>query len=417
MLARGEQAFTDHVEHIVRIVNEYRNCIANDLKIEVMHGFMFYIVGNCADKMWDRLKYPKHGVLLTSFFNNTLDSIQSPSSPRNSSDIAFLLTLHGHRGRNVRAKLKELAERAEVALCLPAVRDLDSAVDLFPELLKLDPKTCLAAFTQSTYREFHLLLSLLLLGYRDALGRLVTLKHGSPPEPRVLYKHINDVCDYLSLLHPIAHSAAASDYFRSVFRGHRGADRQRSSEDNTPGAVFLDEDDGHAESDEDDDELDGMARQKHWLSLMVAQFTAIDLVLRFVNDVWADDVTIKVIPTPQSEATLLPWDFLVKDVVTRLGFRRGQSEGQNRLDAHQAWEAVKNTRKRMKAFDRALTSSFTGRVHCESLLASMMFSPRISSESNIAVQGLTLDEIQVRPYIFPQRVFLPNFYDSLWMRP
>jgi hypothetical protein len=416
VLARGRQPFNEHVAHIVRIVNEYRKCTTSELKMDVMHGFMYYIVGQCAHKMWDRLKYAKHRVLLTGFFSKTLDSIQSPPSRRNPSDIAFLRIFRGHRGQIVRAKLKGLAERADVAVYLPAVRDVDFTVDLFPELLKLDPTTCHAVFTSSTCREFHVLLCLLLLGYRDALQHLVTLKQGSsPPEPRVLFRYINDVCDYLSLLHPIAHSAAASDYFISISRGRHRADGQRSSEDETPGA---DESDEHSGSDEeDDDELDGIGRQKRWLSLLVAQFSAIDLVLHFVNDVWTDNVTIKVVPTPPSEATLVPWELLVKDVVTRHGLGRGQSNGQNRLEAHQAWQAVENTRKRIKAFEHALTSSFTGRVHCESFLASMMFSRGVLSDGDIAVEGITLDEIQVRPYIFHQPAFLPMFYDSLWMRP
>ena len=407
-----------------------------------MEGFMYYVVGQCAPKMYYRFKHHKYRVLLDHLLHITVNSDlfhhRHPSSPPNTSDIAFLHVFRGHRGRSVRDKVMELASDprwmrvAQVLDVLPKTAP-PSTDEFFPELLKLDPQTRPAVFTSLTCREFHLLLCILLIGYRNSLYELDELKSKrDPPNPRELFQRINAICNYLSILHPLVNSAAMKDYCESILRSHAHTDVQDlSREHDTSDTTVQDESDedsqahdGYEESEQDSNADDEIGRSpigrhsaseqyKRWLGLLVAHFNAMDLVLAFVKDVWRDEVTIRLVSTPKPEATLIPWEDLVRDIIMRRGFQRSRLQGEHRLEAHSAWEALSNIWHRGGAFAFALEAGFHGRVHCESFIASMMLSAVTSPEST-AFAGVTSEEIQVRPLLsFTNQDILSTSCDSL----
>ncbi|KAF8872111.1 hypothetical protein BD779DRAFT_1679895 [Infundibulicybe gibba] len=238
------QPFDDHAKFIMQFTNQCRTLNASDDPVAeglLTQQFMTYIIGSSAPKMLHRIT---HDTYSEPYFNrivwlpaSNLQWVGKKTSPPNWFDRQFIIALHSKLGvRYLRGVQRSIAQPpadpdwGRLIKGLPAceAKDPDAYQFIFPNLWSLTPESK-ALYTQDTYREFHQILSILLLGYRDSLKRLIGLRGSEPTE---LGEAINAVRDCLAILQPIAHSAAAINHLSVV----ADAGSEQEDRDSTPAA-------------------------------------------------------------------------------------------------------------------------------------------------------------------------------------
>jgi hypothetical protein len=141
--------------------------------------------------------------------------------------------------------------------------------------MRVNPKTP-HILLRETYREFHRLLCLLILGYKDSLQQLAAMKVKEvAPQPSSLEPMVYSIMYYLALLHRLAYSKTIVNHFDMVavaVRRHGyqpsvlteweiGDGPANAAEDNMQGTV---ENKGAAKgTGEDDDDDDDGGDQDH----------------------------------------------------------------------------------------------------------------------------------------------------------
>ena len=325
----------------------------------------------------------------------------------NKFDTTFLHAFHSHRGQSLRKNIaKDLALRLasdsddEKSYILGQIlqRGINTPEDLFQNLLKLDPDTPQSIYTRETYREFHELLRLLLVGYKDSVKKLWLMKKDktSRPSPAILLVSINTICDYMSILHPLAYSAAIVKHFQmlAMVIQDLSLDNSAIADDNPPedSETEAEEIEIEEEDSADDTELIEddwvelpftMSEQyKRWLQLQMTYLDTVSLIITLVGKMPGEKtvpITLTIYPVPRTSPEMCPWDEVLRNVVGVAddGLRTASSEvpGYDQ-DAEQVLEAIYTMMDRYPEFKGALTNisskGFKGRIHCEAFLAGVI---------------------------------------------
>ena len=400
-------------EHTAQIMNFLNICQEKNSRNEG-DGFMLYVVGRSFPKMHRRITHRDHSRTL---FENIVElpmkdlKFRSTQSAPNKYDSHFLVAFKEYQGQSIRraiirdldSSLESLDDPVKRRILQDMVRKQPHDADnLFPRLLKLasayQPSRPQTIYTKKTYREFHQLLCLLLLGYRDSLQELMLLKKSqTPPPPEILYTRINISLNYLAVLHPLAHSKAIESYFSMVSTAIQSRHRhtaipQDIEEWETDPDSDLEDLDG--EEEEEDIDVPGvtpMVRRTpvaaevyiRWIRLQMSYFDAATFILRTMREVPTTvPITIKIFYPPYTGRMMKPWRDVVLDVVSRIGLSNddGTSDRQRQLDATSAINALEYlmTCPEYSAFGIALAKlssgkDFKGRMHCEACMVILMF--------------------------------------------
>src|ERR1700722_10016427 len=343
---RRDHTFEQHAAQITYYINEWHNTDPEDT-MAITEGFILYVVAQCVPKMWRRISpSPRRTPPPPKYFQQIVDLSADrlgyfPSESFNKFDTTFLKAFHGHRGRQIRKIITEDISLRRSNLyssddfCKSRILDticergILTADDLFLNILKLNPATPQTIYTPETYQEIHELLRFLLLGYRDSVGRLYTLKKNQthPPSSAILFSCIDAVCDYLSILHPLAYLKAMASH------------------------------------------------------LLNAASLIMTLVLQIPSDN-PDPITVKILSIPRVRNDMKPWEGVVRDVIGHVGLVRNGllpetlEISRHDLDAKLALEAINEMMGRHSDFDNAMkkvsSGKFRGRIHCEAFIASVM---------------------------------------------
>jgi hypothetical protein len=389
----------------------------------IKEGLALYVIGQCCPKMWRRINpntkfylpsRPQYFRQIVGISANSL--FYFPCNSFNKFDTAFLRTLRSYRGQRVceyiandlairKASRNDADEKSQV---------LDEILERgkktahpFKNLLKLDPNTPKSIYTRNTYREFHQLLRLLLLGYRDSVKRLYLMKKDKTTalSPATLYANIVTVCDYMSTLYPLAHSAAIVDHFQMLTVVLRNTtpndsaivDDYLSEDEKTEEEEIMAEDlADDVESIEDDQvELSLVMGERYsrWLQLQMTYLDAVSLIVTMVEDMPGDKtmpITLTVIPVPHPGKDIIPWQEVIREVTSRSGLARAGSDiPSDALDTERVLEAMNTMMDRYDEFKGAITNlsakGFKGRIHCEAFLASVMAEQRISTTDSVSI--------------------------------
>jgi hypothetical protein len=425
---RNDQTFEEHVAQIIYFVNKCRD--PNPVKVKaVADGFLLYVVGQSVHKMNRRINHKVHSTptfyALLSLSCRRL--VASFSYKFNTSDAAFLVMLHGHRGQRILRAIgrdlsthqhhipsesthqRQIPPDSPEAMKERALEELSSlhqhknADILFPYILGLNRETPQAIYNAETQNEFHLLLRLLLLGYHNSLKKLASLKKQSPPFPAKLFEYINTVCDYMSLLHPLAYSGAMVDHCHGLRIAHL-TQTSVNMERELPTVV---DDSAASSSEEDVDEDSGRGIQEtskltdsqsakmfsfgepytRWLQLQLIYVDAVSFIIKEVSQLPGDSssaITIKVLCVPHSGKNMLDWRDVIEDVIYRVGLRDKNNlfSAINNVEAHEsdvvkAIQAIDTEMRKDASFRRAMDhitpKQFKGREHCEACIAGLMF--------------------------------------------
>ncbi|KAF8886123.1 hypothetical protein BD779DRAFT_632756 [Infundibulicybe gibba] len=223
---RAGQTFDDHAKFIMQFANQFcSDPSPGTAAAGLVRSFITYVVGSSAPKMFLRLNHPKYSKpyfdAIVHLPTSELVWVTKWASPPNLADFSFIRILHGVHGvKFLRRVQQNIAQPpadphwARVISELPRCRtdDPDGYKLLFPGLWGLAGQLD-AIYTESTYREFHQMLCLALIGYRASLNTLVGL---SNPTQEDLLEAIDVVCNYLLILRPIADSAAFIDHSSTI---------------------------------------------------------------------------------------------------------------------------------------------------------------------------------------------------------
>ncbi|KAF8886122.1 hypothetical protein BD779DRAFT_1786606 [Infundibulicybe gibba] len=205
---------------------------ASDASSHLREGFIAYVVGSSAPKMLRRINHHIHSkpyfdavIRLPANDIKWIGENLKTSEYSNEPDSLLIETLHGEDGvrflKEVQAYIVQKPAPKD-----PHVRRLISELENsmgpgpvprtpFPKLWHLS--TTSALYTKETFREFHTLLSIALVGYRNGLK----LVQESNPTKEKLEKAINSVSAYLMVLSRIAYSAAAINHFAVIANNGR----------------------------------------------------------------------------------------------------------------------------------------------------------------------------------------------------
>ena len=172
-LTRTNQSFEEHVALVAHFINQRPNK-------QAWHNFYIYLITQSVLKMKRRFRARKHERLYSDIVGlpagdlKWKDYVPKP----NHFDDSFLIALHRDVGLwALEAIMKDLEKHRSGHVSANSAREwilseLDSyqpqtASNLFPNLMRVDPKTP-HILSRETYREFHRLLCLLILGYKDS---------------------------------------------------------------------------------------------------------------------------------------------------------------------------------------------------------------------------------------------------------
>ena len=424
---RHEQTFEQHASQITYFINQCRQTDPEKV-VAIREGLALYVIGQCCPKMWRRINpntkfhLPSRPQYFRQIVGISAHSLfYFPCNSFNKFNTAFLRTLHSYRGQCVCGYItNDLAIRMascddddEKSQVLDEIlwRGKKTADHLFQNLLKLDPNTPQSIYMRKTYREFHELLCLLLLGYRDSVKRLYLMKKDKTtvPSPATLYANIITVCDYMSTLCPLAHSAVIIEHFQmltivlwnTTVNDSAIIDDYLSEDEKTEEEEILAEDlADDAESIEDNQvELSLVmgVRYRRWLQLQMTYLNAVSLIITLVEDMPGDKtapITLTVIPVPHPSKDIIPWQEVIREVTHRSGLaddgvRAGSDIPSDALDAERVLEAMNTMMDRYPEFKGSITNfsakGFKGRIHCEAFLASVMAEQRISTTNSVSI--------------------------------
>ncbi|KAF8890467.1 hypothetical protein BD779DRAFT_1799541 [Infundibulicybe gibba] len=254
---------------------------------------------------------------------------------------------------------------------------------------------------ESTYREFHQLLCIALMGYRASLNTLVEF---SNPTQEDLSKSINVVCNYLMILRALAGTTAVIDHLYSVANAGRmdGSSHvaqepweveecEERSEYTTEGL--------EAESLEDSADMDvtnadgwgppGPAfdtPHARWLRLQVSYLTAVDNILGLsrLGAHSSGPIELVIYTTPSTGKFMAPLMPVVERTIKNtagLCLPVKGPDGNRLTDMEMIKMAFEDLREYISpSLGRSLDlmcqgSGFNGQVHCEVALLAVMFDP------------------------------------------
>ena len=176
---RTYQPFDEHVAIVAKYINQRSDAGA-------MVEFNCYVITQSVSKMERRFRARKHQHLFSNIVGLPAGDLtwnKNYVSQPNKCDRNFLTRLHSVPGSRalqlIMEDLEEHRKLGRVSADSPHQRilsELDSdrprtARDLFPNLMRVDPKEP-HILSKETYREFHQLLCLLILGYKRSLEKL-----------------------------------------------------------------------------------------------------------------------------------------------------------------------------------------------------------------------------------------------------
>ncbi|KAF8871146.1 hypothetical protein BD779DRAFT_1478400 [Infundibulicybe gibba] len=351
-----------------------------------------------------------------------LQWVGKKTSPPNWFDRQFIIALHSKLGvRYLRGVQRSIAQPpadpdwGRLIKGLPAceAKDPDAYQFIFPNLWSLTPESK-ALYTRDTHREFHQILSILLLGYRDSLKRLVGLRGSEPPEPPELEEAINAVHDCLAILEPIAHSAAAINHLSVV----ADAGSEQEDRDSTPAArepppasviAPSDEADDHEKIEmrleeatlEDSADMDVTDVEEalppslidtpliRWLKLQVAYFTVPNNIISlFQPDAHLPNpIKLTIYPIRYTGKTMAPLMPVLEDVVRKHPLHLATADESTDMElVKEAFATMVDSEDVHPSFGHVLGrmrwgSGFNGRIHCEAALAAHLFGPAESGSS------------------------------------
>jgi hypothetical protein len=453
---RAEQSFEDHVEQVRNLIDQYGKSMG-DFKT-----FLCYVVGWSARKMSHQIN-PK-GNNCSLLFMKAIVKLPAErlqwhtyeSSPYNKYDAIFFNDFSEHEGKSVyvyQLIWGDLLRYQQSGFTWP--EDLDrrrilgeihnqgpeSVHDLFPHLKSARKQRQAVYYTQETYRDFHRLLCLSLLGYRASVMALSKLRDKTEqPEAHVLKSSILIIQMYLTTLHPMAHSQVIVHHFSIVTHSNfYNSSNQSAVVDKETEIDVVDEMDDEEEEEEeegketeelwgdlDDEDTDIIQvevnpQEAHkfsmgewytcWLQLQVIYYDAIVTVTRMVQNTFKDkpegmSVTIQAISAPWMGRKMKSWRLVFEDVISRVGFLTDSSQPATITDKNVshvmlAFEAI-NGLEKTHGFKKGLKSlkHFCGQIHCEACIASLMFtSPELLLKSGTQIDSVLLSEIQVSHFL------------------
>jgi hypothetical protein len=377
---RREQSFEEHVAQVVKLTRQRADPTTQG-------RFQFYVIAKSAPKMLRRIQAKKHQFVYEDIVKYPVAVLMWNKAffahQPNKFDIYFLAMLHSSRGAWIMQSIMDRLERYRRSHHTstnnehtPILTELDScgpqtATDLFPHLMTVDPMTASGIYSQETYAEFHQLLRLLILGYKASVKKLSSLSRTNPRE-QDLRRRVIAVLFHQALLHQLAYSTAITNHFSmlaakvlpqrenaqgvaegiSQDRVGNDGDDNNHKRSNSANTFENMDDDGEADDSEDaddgrdadggendnDDDLDdeddddeddddeterlnvaealrqgGLANSyKVWLRLQVAYMDAIDTICSLPG---GDDVTIKVFSTPSIHCQVRDWRSVIRDVM------------------------------------------------------------------------------------------------------
>ncbi|KAF8886174.1 hypothetical protein BD779DRAFT_1531317 [Infundibulicybe gibba] len=433
--AGANQTFEDHATFIMKFANRFRNLDSSDERELLTEKFLVYVVGSSAPKMFHRINHSKYSQPyfkgIVALPTGSVEWIGEKVSSPNRWDFHFIKALHSDRGVQFLQRVQSYMVRpAPEGLVVPTdphwrrlveelpargVGESDAYKHLFPNLWNLAPGSKVL-YTQATYREFHQILCISLIGYRDSLDRLLGLKK---PTKQELWRGIDAVCDYLTILHSIAHSAAAVDHIsvlaeatqvwggpttqgpplsRIVASSAKAGDREETPERGVD-LEHESEEEGEEEGEEEEEILEDSADMDvtdiegppptspdtpyiRWLKLQAAYFGALNhIVALFQFDArLASTIELAIHPILYTGKAMAPLMPVVEDIVGRygLGFQNTGVDKPAIEMVKESFEVMgqnanKSFRTSLKRMSRG--SGFHGRVHCEAALVSRILEP------------------------------------------
>ncbi|KAF8870949.1 hypothetical protein BD779DRAFT_1478537 [Infundibulicybe gibba] len=402
------QPFDDHAKFIMQFTNQCRSLNASNDPVAgglLTQQFMTYIIGSSAPKMLHRITHDKYS---KPYFHrivrlpaSDLQWVGKKTSPPNWFDRQFIIALHSKLGvRYLRGVQRSIAQPpadpdwGRLIKGLPAceAKDPDAYQFIFPNLWSLTPGSK-ALYTRDTHREFHQILSILLLGYRDSLKRLVGLRGSEPTE---LGEAINA---------PIAHSAAAINHLSVVAdAGSEQEDRDSTPAAREPASVIALSDEADREKIEmgleeatleDSADMDVTDVEEalppslidtpliRWLKLQVAYFTVPNNIISlFQFDAHLPNpIELTIYPMRYTRKTMAPLMPVLEDVVRKHPLHLATADESTDMElVKEAFATMVDSEDVHPSFGHVLGrmrwgSGFNGRIHCEAALAALLFGP------------------------------------------
>jgi len=261
---RAEQSFEDHVEQVRNLIDQYGKSMGDARTI------CDYVVGRSIRKMSRRINpsVKSHSLcFMKAIIELPAEKLQwrtHKSPPYNNYDNIFNQFVTGEGTsvayQQIWADLVNYRQSGFTSPEDPHHRRIlgeihnqgpKSVRDLFPHLTSAGKQHQAVYYTPETYREFHRLLCLSLLGYRTSVMELSKMTKAEKPEADLLRRRITAVQMYLTTLHPMAHSRAIVHHFSIVARSNLyGSSDNSAVVDKETGIDVVDE----TSNDDDDDE-------------------------------------------------------------------------------------------------------------------------------------------------------------------
>jgi len=226
---RAEQSFEDHVEQVRNLIDQYGKSMGDARTI------CDYVVGRSIRKMSRRINpsVKSHSLrFMKAIVELPAEGLQwytHKSSPYNKHDAIFLDFFEGEEASEICVAIwYDLVQYRQSGFTWPEDPDHrrilgeihnhrpESVHDLFPHLKSARKQHQAVYYTPETYRDFHRLLCLSLLGYRALVMALSMLRgKREKPEADVLDSRIALIHLYLATLHPMPTPGRSCTTFQS----------------------------------------------------------------------------------------------------------------------------------------------------------------------------------------------------------
>jgi len=227
---RAEQSFENHVEQVRNFIDRCGKSTGDDDE-----NFFSYVIGRSAGKMWRRIGLKRNrrsSLFMKAIVELPAEGLQwytHKSSPYNKHDTIFLDFFEGEEASEICVAIwYDLVQYRQSGFTWPEDPDHrrilgeihnhrpESVHDLFPHLKSARKQHQAVYYTPETYRDFHRLLCLSLLGYRALVMALSMLRgKREKPEADVLDSRIALIHLYLATLHPMPTPGRSCTTFQS----------------------------------------------------------------------------------------------------------------------------------------------------------------------------------------------------------
>ncbi|KAF8874829.1 hypothetical protein BD779DRAFT_1565247 [Infundibulicybe gibba] len=358
--SRAGQNFDDHAKFIMQFANQFcKNALPGMAVAGIVRSFTTYIIGSSAPKMFHRLNHPKYSQpyfdAIVQLPTNDVGWVGKESSSPNPADFSFIKILHSSHGIRFLQKVQhDITQPSTDPHWTRVIAELPKSPLPRPLGLTAGSK---AVYTEDTYREFHQLLCLGLMGYRASLNTLT----------------IDIVRNYLLILHPLANSTAFADHISAITdaNGLQGGGSSHAEECERPGYMTEALEVELLEHSADMDDTSPHARVSDIMNLS-------RLGARLPGP-----IELVIYTTPSAGDTMAPLMPVIEDLVNRNGLclRVKGPDGNIRTHMDLVRTALDDLREWADpSVGRSLDlmcqgSGFNGQVHCEIALAALMFDP------------------------------------------